>query len=308
VGHVTTADGHPIDFGDLTVIPVGTRTGIESEIARVIPGSDSAYDRRPPFAYDPPESLLVLRGQDVNPYDASNRLSFALDRFLLILRLLFASTAESFFQVTGETQLVGWMNPILYHLRHSQQSQLRRTTRLSSSHSKAIVGLGTLIDQLGVDRTAMVVTSFDMALLKFTNSYLGEPWFEQIVDLTTALEAVLSGEDKEDIRLRLSNRAAALLSEPGDSATDIFKDIGHLYSLRSALVHGKQPEAEGRTKVHREALNRARCLFSGRKGGSRCRPLEGLGAPRNPGQDHSRERRGSALASEWTFSSRRCFS
>ena len=154
------------------------------------------------------------------------------------MRLLFASTTESFYEVSGETRLVRRYHPYVTAFRRTGVTHIRRTTRPSAADSDAIAGLDNLLSNLGVERTEMVVTSLDMALLKFSESYFGTPWFDQLVDLSTALEAALSGQDKEDVLLRLRSRAAALLAAPNDSAGDIFRDVGELYGLRSTLVHG----------------------------------------------------------------------
>jgi hypothetical protein len=83
-----------------------------------------------------------------------------------------------------------------------------------------------------------VFTSVGMAIHKFTMSFHAHAWYEQLVDLATALEAVISGTEKQDVLLRLRTRASALLATTKDPAGAIFGDIGELYALRSALVHG----------------------------------------------------------------------
>lgn len=69
-----------------------------------------------------------------------------------------------------------------------------------------------------------------------------EDVYEDLVDLATALEAILAGgeTDNEGLALRLRNRAAALLAADTDPARAIFGDVGLLYGLRSKLVHGGQ--------------------------------------------------------------------
>lgn len=244
VSHMTTGDGAPAEIGNVTVVPISVTPSsawrdIDDQLEQVIPAATVAFNRDRPLAHDPPESLLVVRGRSAaDSFEEMTRLSSEIDRFMMLIRLLFAGTAEPFFEVRGETQLVRYVSPVFAQFRRSRRSLIRRTTRLSAADSAPISALGELIDTLGVERTNMVVTSFDMALLKFSSSYLGEPWFEQVVDLSTALEAVLSGTHKEDIGLRLRSRASALLSGPGDPGRDIFQDVGELYGLRSELVHG----------------------------------------------------------------------
>lgn len=77
----------------------------------------------------------------------------------------------------------------------------------------------------------MAVTPFGMALEKFLMSLHAYGWSEQIVDLVTAFAAALSGKEKDDVTLRLKNRAATPLSTDLDSAEQIVKDVGVIYGL-----------------------------------------------------------------------------
>ena len=91
-------------------------------------------------------------------------------------------------------------------------------------------------------REGMTATSYDVALSKFNSSHHQANPYEDLVDLATALEAILaSGEtETEGLTLRLRSRAAALLAADGDPASAVFSDVGLLYGLRSTLVHGGQ--------------------------------------------------------------------
>jgi hypothetical protein len=62
------------------------------------------------------------------------------------------------------------------------------------------------------------------------------------VDLAAALEAILTGDNKETegLTLRLRTRASALLATSEDPARNIFDDVAKLYDLRSRIVHGGQ--------------------------------------------------------------------
>lgn len=85
----------------------------------------------------------------------------------------------------------------------------------------------------------MATTSFDTALHRYNHAHEEGSDFERVVDLATALEAVLTGDDKgEGLSLRLRSRAAALLATHTDSGTAIYNDITKLYDLRSRLIHG----------------------------------------------------------------------
>lgn len=61
VSHLTAATGAPLQLGAVTVLPDangrGEQTGL---IAKEIPAAPLAYNRDPPFAYDPPQSVLCF--------------------------------------------------------------------------------------------------------------------------------------------------------------------------------------------------------------------------------------------------------
>ena len=84
----------------------------------------------------------------------------------------------------------------------------------------------------------MVIEPLAMGFHKYLRSYEAGHWYEHLADLTTALEATLSGTDKVDVTLRIRTRAAALLATEEDPAERIFDDLGELYDLRSTVVHG----------------------------------------------------------------------
>jgi hypothetical protein len=77
-----------------------------------------------------------------------------------------------------------------------------------------------LVDKADVKREGMAATVFDVALGKFNSSHHLENPYETLVDLTTALEAILAGgeTETEGLTLRLRNRAAALLATDADPA------------------------------------------------------------------------------------------
>jgi Apea-like HEPN len=235
VSHLTTFDGSPLEIYNVTVIPVRTQLDVEEALETAIWGA-GAIDL--PFRFDPPQALIIARGQGSHPSDTAVQLSARIGRFLLLLRLLYAGTLESFYEVSGEARAVRHYAPVLSMLARSSFSHIRRTTKLSAVNGHSLAQLDILLGSVGVDNTETVVTSLAMAVSKFTESYLGAPWYDQLVDLSIALEAALSGEGRQDVGLRLRSRAAALLTAPNDAASDIFRDIAKLYDLRSTLVHG----------------------------------------------------------------------
>jgi hypothetical protein len=268
VAHLTTADGSYLQIGELQVVPEeDKRHDLTRKIASKIPGAVSAFNRHWPTPYDPPHCMIVAcsTSSDADVYGVCRRLSGQIERLLLLVRLLTAGTVQSYYEVSGLSTLVSRMTPLYGTFRKGMlDSLVRRTVRLSQADALALSALGDLLDAVDVKREGMVATSFDVALGKFNGSHVPESAFEHLVDLATALEAIMSGgeSDNEALTLRLKTRAAALLSSSRDSAKAIFEDVGVLYGLRSKLVHGGQiKEAELRRIVSRVSTVPAEAPF-----------------------------------------------
>lgn len=249
VSHMTTADGQPVVFTDVRLEPVvseaaGHSGELHRIISSVIPGAASAYGRVRPDGFAPPESVIIARDSGPRPFDLREPLSQRIARFLLLVRLLKPGTSESMVEVQGETHAVREFKPIVVHFRgagpgFASPTQLAaRVITLCQDDVGRVDGLGRLLDEAQQDNPETAFTSFGMALQKFLVSFHAYVWYEQIVDLATAFEAVLSGKEKDDVTLRLKTRAASLLCTDLDPAVNIFKDIGVIYGLRSMLVHG----------------------------------------------------------------------
>ena len=255
VSHLTTASGREAQVGDVTVVPEPEGFGgLVRRIQDEISGAARAWNRDDPRPYDPPHSLLIIREttEDPAPYEVGDRLSGKLERFLLLARLLTAGTVQSTYEVSGTTTLVAPINPLMRAFRKGSFDLLvRRTVRLTGDEGEAFAALGALIDSANVKREGMVATSFDVALSKFNRSHSSDSWYEHLVDLATALEAVLIGTDKESegLTLRLRARAAALLATDDDPARPLFDDVGQLYNLRSKIVHGGQIKLKDLRKI-----------------------------------------------------------
>jgi hypothetical protein len=245
VSHLTTTTGAPVTIGDITITPEsdrGVRT-FESMIGQEVAGGVVAFNRDPPFAWDPPHSMLTVRARthEPGPFDVVFRLSEKLERFLLHVRLLAGASIRSFYEVRGPGQFIGRISPnlVAFPLPRTP-SQVRRTARLDGSETAMIEGIADLIDQAEVKQEGMARTSFAVALSNFNRSHATDGPLETIVDLATSLEAALaaSESDTEGVGLRLRSRAATLLATANDPAEAIFEDIKRLYGLRSRLVHG----------------------------------------------------------------------
>ena len=244
VSHLATESGDELTLGGITVVPESERFGdINQRIGREIAGGWSAFNRDDPRPYDPPLALLIARERTdaPDPYEVADRLSGTLERFLRLARLFSAGTVYSMYEVRGMATLVSRMNPYMTEFRGAR-TLVRRTVWLNDQHGPAFEAIGELVDQADVKREGMAATSFDVALGKFNGSHHQVSPYEALVDLATALEAILAGGEKENegLTLRLRNRAAALLATDGDPPRAIFGDVGLLYGLRSKLVHRGQ--------------------------------------------------------------------
>jgi hypothetical protein len=251
VCHLTTITGEELQLGEITVVPepeIPPYRGIQARIQREIAGGSRAWMGDVPVFHSPPHALLLSRRttDSKDPHDETRRLSSRIEQFLFLVRLLTGCTTQSQYEVAGTSTLIAPMEPLMTTFEGGMYWRgllVRRIARLHENHGPMIAFLGELVDAAEVKRDGMVATSFDVALSKFNRSYQqqGSP-YDQLVDLSTALEAVLIGSEKdnEGLTLRLRSRVAALLAGDDDPATALFNDVGQLYSLRSKLVHGGQ--------------------------------------------------------------------
>ena len=245
VSHLTTTSGEEVQLNDVTVVPETEMRELTDRIQREVRGAARVWNRDDPRPYAPPHSLLIVReiSDDPAPYDVAERLSRRLERFLLLASLLTAGTMQSVYEIAGATTLVARMNPIMNTFRAGWfGGRVRRTVRLSGDQAEAFAAIDQVIDAAEVKREGMAATSFDVALAKFNRSHSEDNPYEHLVDLATTLEAALIGAERETegLTLRLRGRLAALLATDDDPAETLFADVGHLYGLRSKLVHGGQ--------------------------------------------------------------------
>jgi hypothetical protein len=244
MSHLTTKGTEPVTIGDITIYPESSTQDLLERVSDFVPAADSAFNRERPFFYDPPHSLIVTGAEttEPDPYGVAATLAGRIDRFLLIARLLYAGTYESAWQVTGASTLISRLHPQYEAFRKSSMPNLlmQRVIEFAPEHAPAIIALSDFVDAAVVKRDKMVATSFDIALLNYTRSHERGGYYERIINLATALEAILTGSDDETegVGLRLRTRAAALLWTESDPGRAIFDDVKHLYNLRSRLVHG----------------------------------------------------------------------
>lgn len=223
MSHLTTKDAEPVVVGDITIYPEGSTRDLLERTRDLIPAGGSAFNRERPFFYDPPHSLIVtsMVTTEPDPFGVAATLAGRIDRFLLIARLLYAGTHESAWQVAGASTLISRLHPLYQTYQHSSMPNLlmQRVVEFTPDHAPAITALSDFLDAAVVKRDKMVATSFDIALLNYTRSHQQGDCDDRIIDLATALEAILTGSDDETegVGLRLRSRAAALLWTDNDS-------------------------------------------------------------------------------------------
>jgi hypothetical protein len=243
VSHLT-ADAAPLQLGAVTVLPEASgRRDQAVLIAKEIPAAPLAYNRDPPFAYDPPQSVLLIggRAEAGSVYEVSQTLSQRLDRFLLCVRLLSAATVRSLYELRGARTLCSAHSPqLLSFAGEGLAMGIQRQAQLDGSETPAIEAIADLVEAAEVKRKGLAMHSLDVAIAKFQAASREVSPYERLVDLATALEATLLGGEaaSEGLSLRLCSRAAALLATENDPGEAIFEDVKRLYALRSTLVHG----------------------------------------------------------------------
>lgn len=246
ISHATTASGAPMQLGMAHVIPddpVKPSWDFFPRTMRAwIPGAGQAYNRELPDIgiAGRPNCLFALSGHTTgSPFERAAELSEALDRVLLALRLVSGTTARIHFEVHGPPTLVAGWNPHLVRHQTIAWPLVRRKLVLHASHAKAVDGLTDLLGAVNVRRDGMASNSLDIAVARYSASFQRDD-LSALIDLSTAMEAVFIDEadGTEGLSGRLRARAAALLSTPTDSATNVFGDVKRLYDLRSRFVHG----------------------------------------------------------------------
>lgn len=252
VSHLATATGEPLEVGDVTIYPQSDEIDSRdyASVAALIPTVGRVFKPEPPFVHDRPHALVVARGIGADPFELVNSVTARIDRFLLLLHLIHAGTSQSYWEVSGEPVWVGKSRPLLREFVYTPTMgpMARRTVRLSTDDVSSYVCLGELLDNVEVQRAKMAATSWDVALRNFARSFVERGWPDQIIDLATALEALLAGTAKEDLTLRLRVRTAALLATADDPGPTVFNDVSTLYNMRSRLVHGSDIKIDEVTK------------------------------------------------------------
>ena len=209
MSHLTTKNGQPVTLGAITIYPEGSQGDLLGRTRDLVPNAISAFNREQPFLYDPPHSLIVANTttDEPNRYRVASRLVGVIERFLLVARMLYAGTFESAWQVVGISTQVGHPYPMTRTFAKPSIPNLlmQRIVTFIPEDAPAIAALTDFLDAAVVKRDKMVATSFDIALSNYNRSHEEGDHYERIVDLATALEAILTGsdDDSEGIGLRL---------------------------------------------------------------------------------------------------------
>jgi hypothetical protein len=98
-----------------------------------------------------------------------------------------------------------------------------------------------------IEPTISKLTPMDTAFGGFSRSYEMRSWLDNIVDLTIALESLFGPKDNQELRHRISLRAAWLLSgDDGEGQArlknKIYDYVRTMYDIRSCRVHGDIPK------------------------------------------------------------------
>jgi hypothetical protein len=137
-----------------------------------------------------------------NAFDLIAPATRTVNRFLLAIRLLYSVTSTGIYEVTGETSEIGRYAVHLRVLDYMEHPICLRPAVLSRDSAGPIQAILTLYDTVVPPETdKQVIQPLDMAFLKYGGTFSAKRWRENVVDLTTALEASISGTDKTDISL-----------------------------------------------------------------------------------------------------------
>jgi hypothetical protein len=236
IGHLLPPDGELV-LGEVTVRSYDRFHDVR-DIARELPGSPIAFNRTRPDHFARPEAWVIARASGPDPFELPQPAQRPIERLLLAVRLLYAATSHGIYQVIGENSEICRYHTEVQILDHEPHPLTVRPAVLDGDSARRIAGLLDLYDRAPLRQRNEIVHPMEMAILKFSGSFLPGGWFEHIVDLMTAMEATLSGISKTDISLRVCMRASLLLCVDADPPSAIFADLSKLYDLRSRLVHG----------------------------------------------------------------------
>lgn len=234
----------------------------ESTVDHLIPGMGYEIEREHVISVGRPQAMLVIsRKPRVTEGDrtygafstAARGAASRIDDFLSAARLATGATIRNMVEVEGQP---GWFKKYRGSVRQFPHHAMPTVDRAAIMDRKLAWNVSRLSAILtnATPVSRATVPSLALAVGRFNRALIAAPWTDRLVDLTIALEAAV-GEPgaKEDVTLRIRSRTAGLLATTEDPASDIFTDLGTLYDLRSAVVHG-HPHRESRVKKLIESI------------------------------------------------------
>jgi hypothetical protein len=157
--------GAEITVGDVTVIPLSDDDDSRDfePLSRFIPTTRSAFHREPPFVHARPHALLVTRGEGASPWEIDDAVLAKVDTFLALVRLVYAATIQSYFEVRGEPGWVVNMPTQSFTFRGIGgilPSMMNRVVMLASTNVQPLEKLAAMIEAVDEDQpTDMAATS-----------------------------------------------------------------------------------------------------------------------------------------------------
>jgi hypothetical protein len=271
LSNVSTSEPE-IDFGGIRLMATEKDTFERNSLAvREIPGAARLLSENRRFVYDPPHAWLTksqrTSTENVNP--TRLLLTRELSRYQTALCLYSGATINPHFEISGTKTIFSPTNVQLDDFLIAPMGNImKRGLEVSRLDIKPVTQIANWLAYGSQVSRDIIATPIGVAISKFSGASSFSSGFERIIDLMTALEALLLKDNEtESIGLRLRTRAAILLCTEKDSATTIARDLGALYSVRSILVHGstlkQQKLANALAKISSVA---AQPDFSGRFG------------------------------------------
>jgi hypothetical protein len=253
-----------ITVRELRIQPEGMfRNGnFESSVEDLIPGMGYEIERDQVITSGRSRAMLIVSlrprvDESDRVYGAfSNAVEDArsgIDRFLSAARLATGSTIRNMVEVDGQP---GWFKKYpgdVHTFPHHVMPTVDRVAAIDRRLALRVRRLEHILSE-ATSASGGTVPSLALSIGRFNRAFSAAPWTDCLVDLTVALEAAIGEPDeKQDVTLRLRSRAASLLASTSDSASEIFTDLGKLYDLRSAVVHG-HPHREVRVRKLIESI------------------------------------------------------
>lgn len=235
----------------------------EGVTLRLMSGEETGSLAQPITFARPPFRQRPITGQS-HPYRSERHLltvktpwrktdpdprSFRAGKVVLAMQLLgFEPRGEGRSVAYTEPIMASWMaSPLLLVPKDGTTFQT-----FAADDLRAAVSLAELIPDEVFERPK---TRMGIALHRFRSAVADDSPADAIIDLATALEAVLVQDDKElAFKLRLFG-AYYIGGSPAERAA-LFRDFKTVYELRSALVHGTLSPAERATLEPAQATAR----------------------------------------------------